>query len=266
MRALLAALLLTPCLALANEPHLADTLLGPDVAATPAFDSVRLFNATEAYHLDPSDVRVELRYASGLPETQPAIEVRAEVGVTRHFQIGLAQDVSQSTGHSLQPSATPISLRYTLGSEEDEVLFNPGVEVTVTPRANASARAGVRLLLAEEVVPHLVVAANGYLEQNLDRGTSAGVDGTLGVTGGVSYSLLRNHIHVGAEGQVGEAQYGMPDYYLVLAAGPNAVLSAGPVAATLGALFVRSGPAQGGLRAHGHPRVHLLSDAADLHR
>ena len=57
------------------------------------------------------------------------------------------------------------------------------------------------------------------------------------MTGGVSYAFLHGHIHVGAEGQVGEAQYGKPDYYLVLAAGPNAVLSAGPCAATLTSLF-----------------------------
>ena len=89
---------------------------------------------------------------------------------------------------------------------EDQVLFNPAIEATFTPRANAPARAGLRLLLSEEVAPHLVVAANGYIEQNLERDTPVGVDGTMGVTGGVSYGLLGNHVHLGAEGQLGIVQ------------------------------------------------------------
>ncbi len=234
MRSLLAALLLVPALAVADDGPALVTNLG---ASVPALDAVRLFNTTEAYHLEPADVRVELRYASGAPSSDPTMEVRAEVGITQHFQLELAEDVAAPSGKSVQPSATPIGLRYSLGSLEDSIPLNPAVELTVTPLPNAAARAGLRLLLAEELVPRMVVAANGYVEQNIDRGTTAGVDGAYGMTGGVSYIFLRGHIHLGAEGQLGEAQYGMPDYYLVLAAGPNAVFSAGPCAATLTSMF-----------------------------
>ena len=177
MRAVLAALLLIPGLALADAaPLVSETA---PASTPPVLDSVRLFNTTEAFHLEPSDVRVELRFASGATASDPTMEVRAEVGVTSHFQLELAEDVTAPVGQSVQPSATPIGIRYSLGSEEDALLLNPAIEATVTPRTNAAARAGLRLLLAEELVPHLVVAANGYVEQNLNRGTSAGVDGTL---------------------------------------------------------------------------------------
>ena len=236
MRALLAAVLLTPALAVA-DPAI-DAAADSAVASHPSvLDAVRLFNTTEVYRLEPSDVRAEVRFASGVPGTEPTLEVRAEVGVTRHVQLGLAEDIADSPGGAIQPSATPISLRYTLGSTEDDLLLNPAVEVTVTPRPSAPARAGLRLLLGEELMPRLVVAANGYVEQNIDRGTPAGVDGALGLTGGASYAVLPRHIRVGVEGQVGAAQYGLPDYYLALAAGPNAVFSVGPVAATLSAMF-----------------------------
>lgn len=237
MRALLATLLLTPCLALADAPPVVGGQ--PDVALTPVsvLDRVRLFNTTELFQLEPSDVRAELRFAAGVPGAGSTMEVRAEVGVTRHFQLSLAEDISDPRGGSLQPSATPIALRYTLGSGEDDILFNPSVEVSVTPRPSAPARAGVRLLVGEEVVPHLVVAANGYVEQNIDRGTPAGVDGAFGMTAGASYGLLRDHIRLGAEGQLGAAHYGEPRYRAVIAAGPNAVASLGPVAATLTGLF-----------------------------
>jgi hypothetical protein len=222
MRAVLAALLLTPCAALADGPE-------------PVLDAVRLFNTTEVYRLEPSDVRAELRFASGAPGAEPTMEVRAEVGVTRHIQLNLAEDIAYAQG-ALQPSATPISLRYTLGSREDDLLFNPAVEVTVTPRPSAPVRAGLRFIVAEELVPRLVVAANGYVEQNVDRSSTAGVDGALGMTGGASYAVLPGHIRVGAEAQVGAAQYGLPGYTLALAGGPNASFSAGTFAATLSGL------------------------------
>ena len=235
MRALLAVAVLFPALVLADVPGVHSP---PEAIAPPAsaLDSVRLFNSVEAYRLEPSDVRAEVRFLEGMPGTEPTMEVRAEVGVTRHFQLNLAEDISAAHGGGLQPTATPVSLRYTLGSEEDDILFNPAIEAVVTPRPNAPARAGVRLLLAEEVVPRLVVAANGYLEQNLDRGSPAGVDGALGMAGGVSYALVRGHVRLGAEGQLGAAQYGAPGYSLALAAGPTAALSLGPVAATLSGL------------------------------
>ena len=227
MRALLAVVVLCPALALADAPAVPSNVL----------DGARLFNTTEVYRLEPSDVRAEVQVSSGIPGSQPALEVRAEVGVTRHFQLGLEEDIAVASGQSPQPSATPISLRYTLGSREDDLLLNPSIEAVVTPRPNAPARAGLRILLGEELMPRLVVAANGYIEQNVDRGTQAGVDGTFGMTAGASYSLLAGHLHVGAEGQLGAAQYGGPGYQAVIAAGPNAVASLGPAALTLTGLF-----------------------------
>ncbi len=125
-----------------------------------------------------------------------------------------------------------MSLRYSLGRMEDQVLGNPAIEAELIPRANAPARAGLKLLAAEEVMPRLVVAVNAYFEQNIDRGTAAGVDGAFGMTGGLSYALVPHLLQVGGEGQLGEAQYGQSSYTLVAAMGPNVVLHRGPVALT----------------------------------
>lgn len=236
MRALLAFVLLCPGLAMADAPSGAPTeVVTP--AGGGALDAVRLFNEVEVFHLEPGDVRAELRGASGMPSTSPTLEVEAQVGLTPHFQLSLAQAIAFPAGQSAEVAATPIALRYSLGAHEGDVTGNPALEVEVAPRPNAPARAGLRLLVAQELVPRLVVAANGYVAQDIDRGTPAGVDGLLGVTGGASYSLLRGHLHVGAEGRVGAAEYGTPTYSLVLAGGPNAVGSVGPVAATISALF-----------------------------
>jgi hypothetical protein len=81
MRALLAVVLLCPCLAFAQSSDIASS---SEAASPPtsSLDSVRLFNTTEAYHLEPSDVRVELR---ALPDTwySPGAEITATKRVSR---------------------------------------------------------------------------------------------------------------------------------------------------------------------------------------
>ncbi len=129
-------------------------------------------------------------------------------------------------------SAAPIAVRYSLARQEDEVLGNPAFEAVVIPRVNAPSRAALRVVLAEEVMPRLVVAMNGYIEQNLDRETPVGIDGTYGAKAGISYGVIPELLRVGAEGELGGAQYGAPGYALVASMGPNAVLNRGPLALT----------------------------------
>ena len=218
------ALLVLPAVALA------------DVQPSSELDQVPLFNSTEVYHLEPGTVRVAVQGASGEPETPPTVQVRAEVGLTEHLQLSVAEDLAAATGQSSILSGAPIAVRYSLGRMEDQVLGNPAIEAQLIPRASGPVRAGLRLIVGEEVMPRVVVAMNAYLEQNLNRQTRAGVDGTFGMTGGVSYALVPGLLRVGGEGQVGEAQYGLPDYYFVAALGPNAVLQRGPFALTASCL------------------------------
>ena len=218
MRTVIAVLLLVPTLAIANDSsHL---------------DDQRLFNTVDAFHLEPGDFRFELSGAEGQPLTQPTLELRAEVGLSEHVQLSFAEDTTQASGRAPTLSAAPISVRYALGAMEDQVLGNPAIEATVIPRANAPARAELKLLLAEEVMPRVVVAANAYFAQDLERQTAAGADGAFGMTGGLSYALLPGLLRVGGEGQLGEAQYGLANYYLVAALGPDVVLHRGPFALT----------------------------------
>jgi len=224
MRAVLAVLMLCPAVAVADPGPLSH------------LDEVPLFNSTEVYHLEPGTFRVAVQGASGEPASQPTMQIRAEVGLTEHFQLRVAEDLTAATGQNSILSAAPIAVRYSLGRMEDQVLGNPAVEAQFIPRANGPARAGLRLIAGEEVMPRVVVAMNAYLEQNLNRQTVAGVDGTFGMTGGISYALVPGLLQVGGEGQLGEAQYGLPDYYFVAALGPNAVLQRGPFALTASCL------------------------------
>jgi hypothetical protein len=241
MRALLAALLLTPALALADAGPLADAVEAtPDILIRPRVtnpDQERLFNQVEVYKLDPGTYRAELRYSSGAIGTQPTMQVRAEVGLSDHFQLGLAEDTSSVYGHGPQLAATHLALRCALGEAPGAMFGNPTVEAELMPRSHAPARAALRLLLAQEVLPHLLLAANGYLEQNVERSTSVGVDGTFGMTGGLSYDLVPGLLRCGGEAQLGEAQYGFPDYHLVVALGPNAMFHRGPFAVTASLLL-----------------------------
>ena len=224
MRTVLVALLLVPALVRADAP--------PGAAPASDLDALRLFNTTEVFHLAPGTFRAEVDYSSGAPDTVPAMQARAELGRTDHFQASVAVDGIDPAGQSPELSATHLALRYSLGAAPDGVGGNPGIEAELISRANAPVRAALRVLAAKELVPHLVVAANGYVEQNLDRQTPVGVDGTFGATAGVSYGLISRFIRIGAEGQLGAAQYGGTRYQLALAGGPNAVLSAGPLALT----------------------------------
>jgi hypothetical protein len=173
------------------------------------------------------------------------MDLRAEVGLTHHFLVSLGQTGSVAPGQNLQLTATPIAVRYTLGREAGAIYGNPAVEAEVIPRIDARSRAALRVLAAEEVVPRLVVAMNGYLEQNFDRSAPVGVDGAVGMTSGVSYDLLPGLLHVGAEGQVGAAQYGQPNYSFVAALGPNVVLHRGFFAATASGMFDLARPRVG---------------------
>ena len=222
MRTTLAVLLLIPHIAIAEST--------PEPVSQ--LDEARLFNTTEAYRLDPGTYRLELRGMSGEPYTKPTLELRAELGLTKHVQINIAQDLSTVEDHTTVIAAAPIGIRYSLAGAEDEVLGNPAVEATVIPRTNAPSRAQVKVLAAEQVMPKVVLAMNAYLEQNLDRRTFAGVDGAFGMTGGVSYALIPGLVRIGGEGVVGEAQYGLPYYTLVAGLGPNAMVTRGPFALT----------------------------------
>ena len=160
------------------------------------------------------------------------MSLRTEVGVTDHIQVGVAQVLTSEPGGIIGLAAVPVSVRYSLNSEANALPGNPAIEASLIPRVNEPARASLRLLLAKELLPRLTIAANAYLEQNLNRGTSEGVDGIYGLTSGVSYSLIPGLLHAGAEAQLGSAQYGQPRYYLVMALGPNVVLHRGPFALT----------------------------------
>jgi hypothetical protein len=239
MRTLLVALLLTPALALAEPSPVPETESArfPLPTAPAMLDEARLFNTVEVDHLAADQYRVELRYASGAYATLPTMEVRGELGLTDHFQLNVGQDVTADAHQSPQLATTHLGVRYSLGALADLIPGDPAVEAELMPRAHAPARAALRLLTAKELASHLVLAANGYLEQNLDRGSSAGVDGAFGMTGGVSYALLPGILRIGGEAQLGEAQYGGPDYRLAVAMGPNAVLTRGPFAVTASALL-----------------------------
>jgi hypothetical protein len=237
--------LLIPTLALADPGAEATPLMPLEPLPASDLDAVRLFNLSEVDHLSSGVIRTEVRAMAGTPVELPTVQVRAEAGLTEHIQASIAEDLTSAQGQSVQLAASHLALRYSLGSDPGSILGNPALEAEFSPRANAPARAGLRLLASEEVAPHLVVAVNGYLEQNLDRRTPAGVDGQVGMTSGISYGILPGFVRIGAEGNLGAAQDEAPGYQLALSAGPNAVLSAGPLAATATMLADLSRPRVG---------------------
>ena len=81
------------------------------------------------------------------------MELRAQIGITEQVQVGVAQELTEARGHSPVLAAAPIALRYSLGRMEDDVLGNPSLEAQFIPRANAPARASLKLLLSEAVIP-----------------------------------------------------------------------------------------------------------------
>ena len=72
MRALLAVLLLTPVLALAeSSPQVIEVPVPTE--ASNSLNADRLFNDVEVFRLDPGTSRIEVRFASGAPDTDPTL-------------------------------------------------------------------------------------------------------------------------------------------------------------------------------------------------
>ena len=87
----------------------------------------RLFNTVDAFHVEPGDFRFELSGFEGQPLTQPTL------------------------------SAAPISVRYSLGTMEDQVPGNPAIEA-YGPRAREAGEGwgeGTSSVLADLATPNL---------------------------------------------------------------------------------------------------------------
>ncbi len=214
----------------------------PDTSQTvdensPDESQQRLFSGVEMWRLDPFRFRSDLSFevpASSLSDANEQLELSVSIGLTRHLQLSVAEQVGQLSGSdtSIQQVDSPISIRYSLGDHYGELAGNPAVELSWHPRHGSPDRIGGRLILNGEITGNIEGALNLYVEQNVERMTRHYVDGTLGATAGVSYRVIDQHLRIGFEGRMGMAQPDDSLYQPDIAVGPVVMATIGPVSAT----------------------------------
>jgi len=240
MRSLALLALLLPSLALAQKSQPARPDAGPDagppshagtfdggdpdeaLVATDDAERHELFALTPFWRLAPSTYRLELSYAASgtLSAVDQASELRATVGLTDHVQLAVAEDFGRPSDGEVAHQGSRVALRYSVAGAYGQVPGNPVVEVEFNPRHLSPDRAAIRASAGGAVTDRVVTATGVFLEQNLERHTPAGVDGSFGVTASGSYRY-RDHTRFGAELALGLAERGTDTYRPVLKAGPS---------------------------------------------
>lgn len=195
---------------------------------SPEVTQSRIFAGARFWRLDPGEYEVELwgrlrHQRDGSDEFLYQAEI--EIGLTPHIQLDLYENLQTLPGQKLNQEGNQIEMRYSFASQYGAIWANPTLYLEWHPRHDAPDRAEVRLLLGGSLgIPHLLGAANLYVEQNIfDRNTREGVDGEFGAYASASYGLLGDKLRLGAETKLGGDQHGAPGYVLAAEAGPNVV-------------------------------------------
>jgi hypothetical protein len=235
-------LLMLPSLALAAEPT--DK---PDAAASAATPSAqanvapeRAFATVDTGALAPGHYALEGR--GDLAQSKADGSVRLRFGLTDHVEISVGQSVEKETGTDVALGATPIAVRYALGTLAEPVPLNPVLEVEYQPHNDGPDRAQVRVLLDSEPTKGVKLAANVVAGRTFKL-EDALADGELGASFGASYTLeVAGHaVHLGGEGRFEMLQQDHERYQFHMEVGPSLQTKVGPVTANLAALVVVAG-------------------------
>jgi hypothetical protein len=166
---------------------------------SPAWTQDRIFTSTRFWLLDPGNYEAQVWFRtrvfsdSANAPTEFLLQGEIEIGVVPHLQIDLYENLTfnqQPDGsRGVQQEGNQIEARIAIPSYYGQMPLNPVFYLEWHPRHNQPDRFEFRLLIGGSPVPWLYLAANPYVETNVESS-----DLTTGMLNGlgqpVTYSKL----------------------------------------------------------------------------
>jgi hypothetical protein len=201
--------------------------------ASPVATQERMFPGTRLWRLDPGNISVESWVTAKIArggDVEGLWELEFAIGVTRHLQIDVYENLSFGTGiKGLGVDGTALEARISLGTFWNELWGNPVIYLEWQNRKLVQDRAELRVLLGGDAPWKGFWAVNLYGEMNVDYfklADSEGTDAEFGATGATNYTLIPDVLRVGVEARLGGDQHGSPTFYASGFLGPNVILLA----------------------------------------
>jgi hypothetical protein len=202
---------------------------------SPEWTQDRVFTSTRFWLLDPGNFEAQTWFRTrifGSPGGTPApteflLQQEIELGVWPHLQIDLYENLSfnqDENGHrGVAQEGVQIEARVAIPSYYGQIPTNPVLYLEFHPRHDAPDRAELRLLLGGAPLPWLYLAANPYVETNLEQTSGKFIaDMEVGTTLAMGFRVHET-LTLSAETKIGGDMLGDPDNHLhfVWWAGPG---------------------------------------------
>jgi hypothetical protein len=194
-----------------------------------------MFTSTRFWLLDPGTFEAQTWFRTriyGSPGGTPApseflLQQEIEMGVWPHLQIDLYENLTfnEDANHNrgVQQEGVQIEARIAIPSHYGQIPTNPVIYLEFHPRHDAPDRAEVRLLLGGAPLPWLYLAANPYVEFNVEPTSGKFVaDMEVGTTLAMGFRVHET-LSISAETKIGGDMLGDPNNQLhfVWWAGPG---------------------------------------------
>jgi hypothetical protein len=145
---------------------------------SPVWTQDRSFTSTRFWLLDPGNYELETWFRTRIFDDSQAnpteflFQQEIEIGLVPHLQLDIYENFTANVDpdgvRRVQQEGNQIELRIAIPSYYGQIRTNPVIYVEWHPRHNAPDRAELRLLLGGAPLPWLFLAANPYVETNVE--------------------------------------------------------------------------------------------------
>jgi hypothetical protein len=190
---------------------------------SPEWTQDRLFTSTRFWLLDPGVYEVQMWLRTRIPHEQMGVRGPAEllwqheieIGLFPHLQLDLYENLNfneDATGkRDIRQDSVQIELRIAIPSYYGQIPLNPVIYVEFKPRHDNPDRAEFRLLLGGSPTRWLFLAANPYVETNVEPTAGTYIaDAEFGTTLAAGFRVA-SWLNLNAEAKIGGDMLGDPN-------------------------------------------------------
>lgn len=205
---------------------------------SPEWTQDRTFTSTRFWLLDPGTYEVQMWFRTRIPHEVAGVRGPAqflwqhevEIGVFPHVQIDLYENLSfnvdENGRRGIQQEGVQIEARIAIPSYYGQIPLNPVIYVEFHPKHGEPDRAELRLLLGGAPTRWLYLAANPYIETNVEQTSGKFVaDAEVGTTLAAGFRVA-SWLTLNAETKIGGDMLGDPNnkFHFVWWAGPGFIV------------------------------------------
>jgi hypothetical protein len=202
---------------------------------SPEWTQDRMFTATRFWLLDPGTYEAQMWFRTRVPHENMGTRGPAEflwqheieIGLFPHIQLDLYENltfnVNETGSRGIQQEGVQIEARIAIPSYYGQIPTNPVIYVEFHPRHDAPDRAELRLLLGGAPTAWLYLAANPYVETNVEETIGKFVaDAEVGTTLAAGFRVA-SWMTLTAQAKIGGDMLGDPEnkFHFVWFLGPG---------------------------------------------